>query len=357
MKSTSLRVLVTDDVNGQNRSAVAAVRALAAAGFQPVVSVCGRHSVAASSRFCVGRVRLPQASEASYAAALRRELETGDYLAVLPASDVALLASGSPSAELVDKHLLAEQAREAGVPTLPGRVFADSRDLVAAAHELSYPIVIKAVVKSGHQDVQARRIDEAAELDYPWPAATPLIVQPCVTGSLRAVAGVVWHGKYLALSHQRYRRLWPAAAGVGCAALTVSPDFEVEEPLLRLLAKHQGVFQAQFLGPYLLDVNPRVFGSMPLAVAAGANLPGIACAAARGRTGQLVRARPGVRYRWLEGDVRHLAQAYRAKELSGLAVLREAFPHRGTAHSIESITDPRPALERLLWAAGWVRPC
>jgi hypothetical protein len=351
---SAAEVLVTDDVNGQNRSAASAVRALAKAGYRPVVSTCGRMSVAAASRYCARRVSLPPASSPAYAAALRQEVDTGGYLTVLPASDVALVAMRAPGAELVDKAILGLRAAEAGIATLPGRVFASVSELHAAADELAYPIVVKAVLKSGQGDFQARRLDTpqaVRALDAPG----TLYVQPHVSDQLRAVCGVVWKGRFLALSHQRYVRLWPRRAGVGSAAVTVAPDETIEEPLARLLENHDGVFQAQFLGRYLLDINPRVFGSMPLSVAAGANLPAIACDAHRGVERPLLRTRPGVRYRWIEGDLKGIVQAVRDKEMPVGAAVREMLPHRGTAHSLESLTDPGPALVRVAHLAGRAR--
>ena len=81
------RVLVTDDVDGRNRSAVAAVRALAQAGYAPVVTVSGPSSLAAASRHSRGRVLVPRPGQPGYRDAVEGELSSGRYLAVLPASD------------------------------------------------------------------------------------------------------------------------------------------------------------------------------------------------------------------------------------------------------------------------------
>ncbi len=343
------QVLVTDDVNGQNRSAVSAVRALAQAGFRPVVSTCGRYSVAAASRFCTGRIRLPAAGGPGYAAALHRELQGGRYLTVLPASDVALLAVGGPGGDLAHKGVLAERAQAAGLVTLPGRVFDSVADLRAKADQQAYPLLVKSAVKSGQGDVQALRVDLPEQVGE-LPDAGSVIVQPFVAQPLRAVAGVTWGGAFLALAHQRYERLWPPQAGVGAVAMTVEPDLALEEPLRALLSGHDGIFQAQFVGPYLVDVNPRVYGSLSLAVAAGANLPAIAADAARGWVGAIVRARVGVRYRWLEGDLRNLMDQRRNRQVGTREVLRQLLPRPGTAHSIESLTDPVPGILRLSYA-------
>jgi predicted ATP-grasp superfamily ATP-dependent carboligase len=179
--------------------------------------------------------------------------------------------------------------------------------------------------------------------------AGPIVVQPFALGTMRAVCGVLHDGRLLAAVHQRYERIWPAECGTASAAVTTAPDRELEARLPLLLAGHSGVFQVQLIDDQVIDVNPRVYGSLPLAVAAGANLPAIACAAVRGQLPpDVVRGRPGVRYRWLEGDVRRLLHDVRDGTLSPWAAVRALSPRRGTAHSIESLHDPGPALIRLL---------
>ena len=343
-------VLVTDDTTGQNRAAVATVRALARAGYRPVVSTAGERSIAAASRFCEHRVRLPRAGTPGYAEALRAELASGRYAAALPASDVSLIAAGCPGSDLVNKVVTYERAQKADIPTLPWQVFESVQALRAGAEHLPYPVVVKAVVKTLSADPQAYVIEAPPDLAQ-LRGVGALVVQPYEDAPLRAVSGVVWEGRLLALAHQQYLRLWPPRAGVGSAAVTVAPDHELEEKLAEVLKGHNGVFQAQLAGPYLLDLNPRVYGSMPLTLNAGPNLPAIACDAAQGRARNLIRAKLGVRYRWVEGDARHLVNGWRAGQISTAEALRASRPHRRTAHSSESLRDPGPTVERLKYVA------
>jgi hypothetical protein len=159
---------------------------------------------------------------------------------------------------------------------------------------------------------------------------------------------VIADGRLLAAVHQRYLRIWPPDCGTSSAAVTTAPDLELEDRLPTLLAGHRGVFQVQLVGDQVIDINPRVYGSLPLAVAAGANLPAIACRAASGGGEHgIVRGRPGVRYRWLEGDLRRLLHDARAGTLSRGALAAALLPHAGTAHSVESLRDPGPLLVRV----------
>jgi predicted ATP-grasp superfamily ATP-dependent carboligase len=100
-----------------------------------------------------------------------------------------------------------------------------------------------------------------------------------------------------------------------------------------------------------IDFNPRPFGWMTLAVAAGANLPALWCDHVLGRrTGtQAHEARAGVHYRWEEGELRNaLGHLRRGRLRAALAVLR---PYRRVAHALFRIDDPAPLLARVLSAA------
>ena len=176
------------------------------------------------------------------------------------------------------------------------------------------------------------------------------------------MAGVIWEKRLITSVHQRYLRTWPVTCGTSCAAETIAPDVTLEEKVVELLDGYSGIFQAQFAGDYLIDLNPRPYGSLPLAVAAGRNLVGIYCdllegkrpasvaRAADGKQAPMLplRARTGVFYRWIEGDIRSLWTAYRAGEVSPASSLRALRPQHRAAHSVESLKDPLPILVR-----GW----
>ena len=345
-------VLVTDGGNGQARSTLAAVRSLARAGYRPAVTVSAPLSIAAASRHCGRAVRVPPVTDADYEAAVKAELAAHTYLTVLAASDAALLALGAPVEHLVDKGVVAERAAGAGLLVPPTRRFASREELFDSGRTLDYPVVVKPTLSFR----PVVRVASTAELHAGVAANGPVLVQPFLGDRLRAVAGVAWRGRLKAAAHQRYLRTWPPDCGTACAAETVEPDLELEAAVLRLLDGFEGVFQAQLAGPYLLDLNPRVYGSLPLAVTAGANLPAVYCDLLRGVDREEVRTRPGVFYRWVEGDLRNLYAGVRDGSLGIGAAVRALRPRRGAAHSTESLSDPLPALSRLRFAMRRARP-
>src|SRR5205807_2631026 len=127
-------VLVSDGGYGQSKPSLAAVRALAMAGYRPVVTTSGSLSMAAASRYCTGRIPVPSADldPNGFASTVEAELATGRYLGLLPTSDAVVGALRLSSHELLDKSVLALRAEEVELRCPPAQVFASGEDLVHA---------------------------------------------------------------------------------------------------------------------------------------------------------------------------------------------------------------------------------
>jgi CelD/BcsL family acetyltransferase involved in cellulose biosynthesis len=344
------QVLITDAGDAQARSAVAAVRALGAAGYTPAVARSGPYSLAAASRFCRRVVDIPPAGHPAFRSAVEAELKGGSYLTILPSSDAALLGLQAPVEDLVNKQRITERARAAGLPTPPTQTFDSAEEALSRRHEIEFPVVVKPAARRSAAPAPSYLAPGPGDLMTAAEWNCPLLIQPYLREEVHAVCGVVWQGRLMASVHQRYLRTWPADCGTSSAAVTIEPDLDLDERLLMMLEGYDGIFQAQFAGRYLLDLNPRVYGSLPLAVAAGANLVGVYCDLLAGRESPPVRARAGVFYRWLEGDLRSLWTAIRRGQMPVSSALGELRPRRGAAHSTESLRDPRPALVRAAYA-------
>ena len=346
-------VLVTDGGHGGSRDCLAAVRGLREAGYPTSLAVAGASFLSRHSRYAGRRVTVPSMSDPAFADAVLSEVRRGDYLTVVAASEGALIALGMEVPRLVNKVAMQEAARACGIPTPPSFVFDSVSKASADAREISFPAIVKPTVR----DRSAAYVADRGALQKAFPEDLPVVVQPYLREDLHAVSGVVWNGRVVAAVHEAWLRIWPRWCGLPCASVTVEADEGLENRLSRLMAGYDGVFCAQLAGPYLFDLNLRVCSTHPLAVAAGVNLVGLFCDLLDGKAvpEPPVRARPGVFFRWLEGDVRRVVGDLRDGRISARNALQALRPRLGTAHSTESLSDPGPMISRLLYGLSRMR--
>jgi predicted ATP-grasp superfamily ATP-dependent carboligase len=338
-------VLLSEGGNGESRAAVAAVRALAQAGYRTTVTESAGISLAGASRWCDRRVPVPLVDDdaASYASAIRAELATRPYVTSFFITDAALLALDAPVRHLLDKASSGELARKAGLEPPPTTVFDTVALLSTAARELSYPVVVKPALKLASAAV----VENAAELAAAIaPYAGRVLVQPLIDESFFGFGGLMYEGRLVAAMRTRYVRLWPQPCGTVATAVTMPPDPALEERVVELLSGYNGPFHLDFVGPYLLDVNPRIHATLPLAIRGGANIVAMYCDLLRGRTVPDARVPAGLRFRWVEGDLRSLWWGVRRGRHSARDAIAALAPRRGTVHSFASLSDPGPALAR-----------
>jgi predicted ATP-grasp superfamily ATP-dependent carboligase len=363
-----LQVLLTGT---EHTGGLAALRALRAAGHEPWVAVTSKAAYGARSRAAAGAVTVPDArtEPEDFAHAIADTAERVGALAVLPGTEGALLALSahrdlfgddvavgvcSPlvTAAATDKVATLAEAAEVGVDVLSAHVLGAPNSV--QAEDLRYPLIVKPLrselpVHGELRRFEARRVDDQDDLTLAL-AALPDgagIVQEYVEGRLRTVNGVAWEGEVVAEIHKVGLRTWPAGCGPVSCAETVEVDPALSEQSRALLDRlgWSGVFNLQFIeaegGCFLIDVNPRLYTSLGLAVAAGMNLPAIWVELLMGVRPRVPEYEVGVRFR-TEDDLRSLVHQFRhGARREALAGLR---PHRHTAHGIVSLSDPRPGL-------------
>jgi len=321
--------LVTDS---HVRSVIAGIRGLGRAGLEVVAlgprrSAAGRWSRYATAR-AVGPEVLSHPRElATRVGELAREHgplvvypgreEAIDALVDHPLPSEAILPYSGPEALalLRDKPKLADLARAAGLEVPSTLLEATAREL-ANASSPPVPCAIKPAYSGNRNTLGGTRLfDSAEELRAVMGALPnpeePMLVQERTGGPLTSLAVVLDRsGGLVARFQQSSTETWPAAAGASAWAVSVEPDDELASAVARMLAAagYWGMAQVQFLrgarGPVVIDVNPRFFGSLPLALTAGVNLPAA--------WHQVVHDRPvaaqqpyrvGVTYRWVQADV------------------------------------------------------
>src|SRR5436305_5298704 len=100
VNASNNRLLVTEDAPAYG--VLAAVRALRAAGYRPWLAVTGRDAYSLRSRACAGVVTVPDPSDdrERYLAAIAKAATGLDVAAVMPGTDLGLLALASANGAL-----------------------------------------------------------------------------------------------------------------------------------------------------------------------------------------------------------------------------------------------------------------
>jgi predicted ATP-grasp superfamily ATP-dependent carboligase len=371
------RVLVTD---GETRAAVAVTRGLADAGFE-VAAVAVAHvrpAAAHWSRSVAQRIPMPDplTEEAGFLAALERTLRAGDFSVLLPGGDASLLSVSSGRHRLdplvriglpphenvqrsLDKTDLVLTAARHGLGSPPTVICHTSAQALEAASEIGFPVVVKPLSSIIGDMTPRRRSGSvlAADADELRRAMTTFggsgMVQQHVRGGVVSFGGVFGGGRLLAEAVSRYHRTWYPTAGNACYSETIEAPAILRERVAALMKDlgWQGLFELELIDRgdgtwHAIDLNPRAYGSLALAIGAGANLPAIWCRHLLGSDSAPVKAVPGVFYRWTEADLRHALWQLRNRR--GAAAAEVLTLHRGVVHPYLRSGDPGPGVARML---------
>jgi len=329
-----VKVLIVDE--GLDRASVAAARALAAAGWT-VGAGSATPSLAArsSSTAAWHRIAYTDQDDDAFVAEIDRVAREHGYETVLPGWERAVVALSARRERLsfplgygrhegilqaTDKWRLRSIAQTAGL-AVPRTVLATA----AGLEQLQGDVVVKpasqctarvkaATFKDPEQALEHGRLIERQ--------GGQAIAQEWLSGRLDAVSLVAAPDGIVSIAQQVAEHCWPRPVGVTARGRTVPVDPDLRAAIERLLQALGwcGLAQLQFLTSddgqsRLIDFNPRFYGSLPLAVSAGANHPDTWARLATGRPVAASEGRPGVRYQWFSRDLRaSLADENRLRE-------------------------------------------
>ena len=348
---------------GRARGALAAARALDSAGWTVGIGTPSGGGLASVSKAVSQRHRVPQpqAGVGRFVAAVNEAIRAGGYELVFGGGDAELIALSSQRDEIdaevpyathdrvmrvVDKLALAEAAEAAGL-LCPDTAKAEEVD----AGAWTPPVVVKASVHAplasseGPGRLEAEIVHDRGGADRRIAeiraAGLAPILQRLVPGRLMGYVVVADRsGNVVAEVAQLADATWPPRTGISARARIVAIDRGLADRVARLLGNVGwfGLAQLQFVladdgQSYLIDFNGRFYGSLALAVAAGANLPATWAALATGRSpGMTPAPRIGTRYQWLEGDLRRAFVERRGGLVADLAPHPPVREGRGPGH-------------------------
>lgn len=299
------RVLVTDAERG---SAVAIIRSLGRREWEVTAASAVRGAPGFRSRYTRRRLVYPAPTEDAAAAAetiLETARDQGLDL-VIPVTDDLILPLDAirerfaprtrlaiaPSAALTlvrDKTATLRLAESLGIATPESRVATTIPEAAAAAEQLGWPVVLKPEASRVLAGGSVHRLTvafaggqaELAARAKPLLAYAPLVIQEYVPGQGIGVELLLDTGRPIAAFQHRRIREVPITGGASAYRESVALDQGLLEQACRLMARlgWTGLAMVEFrvpeVGPArLMEVNGRVWGSLPLATAAGMDFPG-----------------------------------------------------------------------------------
>lgn len=357
---------------------VAAIRCLADAGFE--VTALGSSWTAPGLWSRASALRRvgpdPRRDIDGFIRRVEQLLQERRHDAVLAGTDAALFAIsrhrerliqhaelGLPDDEIVvatlDRARLGSAARAVGLAAPDELRCAEPSDALEAAASFGYPVLVKPVhTVIQHRGAVGRRgsvlADDQAELYAAAASFGECIVQRRIAGDLISFGGVSIDAGLLGFVVSRYARTWPPRAGNASFAETIAAPDGLSDKVEALLARLGwiGLFEVELIaredGRFAaIDFNPRAYGSMSIAAAAGVPLAALWCSWLLGHCPDRPAPAPaGIRYRWGEADISNaLWQLRRGVGLSSLEAIR---PQTGVTHPYLQLTDPAPAAARAI---------
>ncbi|MFO8007305.1 MAG: ATP-grasp domain-containing protein, partial [Candidatus Brocadiia bacterium] len=292
-------------LGGDNRAFLAVVRSLGRQDIEVHAGWSPRPLSALRSRYLSRVHELPAYGEdQAWLAGLTDLMDREQFDLVIPCDDPSVLLLQLHRREMEPHgrcYLLPERAFEVAFDKASTHELARSLDIPVPAQvtvepggeaaetlgRLHFPVVVKAPVSCSPENLYyrqrartARTPEQAARAIGQSPVSGPLLVQEHFPGRGMGVEVLVHEGRPLmAFQHERIHEPIRGGGSTYRRSVPLSPSLmEAVEQLVGAL-DYSGVLMAEFrVQPrtgwwVLLELNARFWGSLPLAVAAGADFP------------------------------------------------------------------------------------
>jgi predicted ATP-grasp superfamily ATP-dependent carboligase len=267
---------------------------------------------------------------------------------VVPSYDQILLAHNKDKWETVAKKLKLCVPETFNVNEL--------RQNLSLINDLPFPILIKPKQGGGGWGIsQANNLREIKKVlsqedyfDQPWDR---FYLQRKISGDTHCVAMLFNKGSFRAKISYKQLREFPV--GNGQATLRISIDSSRAENDFQNFLEHvswHGICQADFIIeestgiPFLIDINPRFWGSLAQGIASGVDFPYLYYKiAVDGDVKPVTGFKTDVMTRWVGGDLRAFLPLFRKAPDKMRFVHDYLFPGRGKIlYDDFSLQDPFP---------------
>jgi glycosyltransferase involved in cell wall biosynthesis/predicted ATP-grasp superfamily ATP-dependent carboligase len=377
--------------DGDTRAALAVVRSLGRRGVRITVAAARIRSLAGTSRYAGRRVLMPDPvrEPGAFAAALKVLAAERPGTLWVPVTDATLAAVDRVRADLHAVRILLPEAAALAIAWDKGRLLAaaaaagfavprtwtpqSAAEIAALAPSLDYPAVLKPrwsrlVVGERTEEGTVLYVRTPAELVAAWQAVHARIpfplVQERIPGYGMGLFLLADRGRIVASFAHCRRREKPPTGGVSVLSESVAIPPALMAPAERLLAElaWSGVCMLELKvdardgTPRIMEMNPRFWGSLALAVASGVDFPWLLYQAALGVHPLSPPAyQLGVRSRWELGDLDHLVIRLGGRGEADLppgsptrlgAVIRFLNPFAGRPE-VFALGDPEPFAQEI----------
>jgi predicted ATP-grasp superfamily ATP-dependent carboligase len=331
-----VRALVTDE---HYKHSLGIVRHLGRRGALVSVLASSKNSLACRSRYCHEIIPAEDGRPETLVSTILRTIEKQHFDLVVPVSYSMTLALAQRKeqlrfythlevppfatiAEAADKLAMTTLAQRLGIPA--PRTVAGS-ELNQLGDRLSFPLVIKPQQESpGRPPIRYIRNKEqwnALPKESPGSSLEPSLagslIQEYIPGHGCGLFATYQNGVCKRIFMHRRVREYPATGGVSsCAECFYDATLEAYGRKMLDALKWHGVAMVEFRrddrdGDYkFMEINPKFWGSLDLALAAGADFPGDLCQMALGRELSFTdRYTRDLRFHWPlsgQGDLFHL---------------------------------------------------
>jgi len=384
-------VLVTDAGRG---SAIAIIRSLGRRGWRVIAADSSPRSLGFRSRYTAGRLVYPAPEDAprETISAIKAAAEREGVELIIPVTDAILLPLSEARAEfgglcaiamptpeqlavVTNKLKTIDLAQELGVPVPLTRVVETVGEALALPIT-DWPVVLKPQASRLYRDqasvehfevCYAHTRDELARQMARFEGRCPVLLQSYYPGEGHGVELLLHEGRPLAaFQHKRLHEV-PITGGASSFRQSVALDPALYKHSARLMSalNWTGLAMVEFKvgaeGGKLMEINGRIWGSLPLAVFSGMDFPARLASLYRGGpppalNGADTRYRAGVKARNVERDLVWVASVLLGRKRSGsLPVPPRRAALIGLAGMLNPLTrsdllardDPLPGLAEL----------
>ncbi|HEY4678988.1 MAG TPA: ATP-grasp domain-containing protein, partial [Candidatus Angelobacter sp.] len=297
---SEITVLVLD---GHSRAALETLQSLARAGVRVDLAAEAQDCLAMHSRYVSRKLQQPsQEHAADFQAWLREQDKLRNYSLIVPATETSLLSlrqlskddplrrkaviAGDKALEIaLDKEKTWQLAHQLGVPAPGGVLLSTLREI---GQVQQFPVVLKPTHSKVMVDGELRTLavavvkneSERQEQLRRWLQLTAVQQQEYVSGRGIGIEFLFNRGKKIwHFAHERVHE-YPLTGGASSYRRSIDPPAAMlrdAENLLATLNWH-GVAMVEFKmnanGQYwLMEINPRLWGSLALSIDAGVDFP------------------------------------------------------------------------------------